>query len=196
MRALFACSLLAAVALLSGGCTTLYVDNALKDVSVQQVRKPARLQDAQLLFTFQSKGTANAKVTEHLKTQVTEIVNTSGLFATVGPDPSLSGAVLNITINNVPVTDAVFAKGFATGLTFGLVGSAVTDGYVCTVDYLTPRGSKISKTNRHAIHATLGAKSAPKNGIKAKNAEDAVRTMTQQVVAAGLRDLSRDQVFQ
>ena len=98
----------------------------------------------------------------------------------------------------MPITDQgdAAAKGFATGLTFGLVGSAVTDGYICVVEYVPPGGhAKVSKTTRHAIHTTMGAKGAPENGVKATNIEDAVRTMTRQVVTEALKEVSRDPSF-
>lgn len=186
-----------ASALGTSGCATIYVDGALKDVDASQVRKPSRPQDSQVLFTFQSKGTANAKATAFLKDEVVKTVEASGLFASIGPDPSMSGAILNITLNNVPVDDSAFAKGFATGLTFGLVGNQVSDGYVCTVEYLPPGGSqKILATSRHALHTTVGAKGAPANSTKAKNINEAVLTMARQVVTAALKDLSQDQVFE
>lgn len=196
VRALFA-ALLVIAALGASGCATMYVDGALKDVDASQVRKPVRPQDAQVLFTFQTRGTANAKATAFLKEEITKTVEASGLFASFGPDPSLSGAILNITINNVPLDDDAFAKGFATGLTFGLVGSKVTDGYVCTVEFLPPGSSqKVVAKSRHALHTTMGAKGAPKNAIKAKSINDAVLTMARQVVTAALKDLSQDRVFQ
>jgi len=190
-----ACSFILAVSMLSSGCATQYVDGALRNVSAEQIRKPSRPQDAQLLFTFQTKGTANAKVTEALKAEVTAAVTSSGLFAAVGGDPALSGAILNVIINNVPLDDTAFAKGFATGLTLGLAGSVVTDAYICTVDFISPQGRKITKTARHAIHTTIGAKGAPANGIKAKSPDEAAHTMTRQVVTAALKDLADDSVF-
>ena len=197
-RTLLACVAISVMSLSTSGCVTAYVDGGLRDASAVHVRKPARPADTQLLFTFQTKGTTNARATDMLKADVTETISTSGLFAVVGPDPSLSGAILNVTINNVPITsqEDAFSKGFATGLTFGLVGSAVTDGYVCTIDYLPPGGRpKVTKTARHAIHATMGAKGAPANGVKAKNIEEAVRTMTRQILLEGLKQLSNDPEF-
>jgi hypothetical protein len=194
-RTLLACAGISIAAISLGGCATAYVDGALKDANLSEVRKPARATDAQLLFTFQTKGTANAKATEALKGDVTKLVQESGLFATVGSEPALSGSIISITLNNVPITDQgdAAAKGFATGLTFGLVGSAVTDGYVCVVEYVPAGGrAKVSKTTRHAIHTTMGAKGAPENAVKAKNIEDAVRTMTRQVVTEALKEVSRD----
>ncbi|MBM0105193.1 hypothetical protein JM946_10545 [Steroidobacter sp. S1-65] len=198
MRVLRICAAVTFIAFSTSGCVTAYVDGGLQKASVADVRKPARPTDVQLLFQFQSKGTANAKATDILKKDVTEVITASGLFATLGPDPSLSGAILSVTINNVPITDQgdAAAKGFATGLTFGLVGSAVTDGYICTMEYLPPGATnKVTTTSRHAIHATMGAKGAPPNGIKAKNLEEAVHTMTRQIVLEGLKHLSADPVF-
>jgi hypothetical protein len=197
-RTLLACASISVAAISLSGCATAYVDGALKNVNLSEVQKPARPTDAQLLFTFQTKGTANARATEALKADVSKLVEQSGLFAVVGGDPALSGSIINITLNNVPITDQgdAAAKGFATGLTFGLVGSAVTDGYICTIEYLPPGGSaKVSKTSRHAIHTTMGAKGAPDNAVKAKNLEDAVRTMTRQVVTEALKELSKDPSF-
>jgi hypothetical protein len=196
-RTLLACASLSVAVSLSG-CATAYVDGALKNATLSEVRKPARPTDAQLLFTFQTKGTANARATEALKGDVTKLVQESGLLAVVESNPALSGSIISITLNNVPITDQgdAAAKGFATGLTFGLVGSAVTDGYICVVEYVPPGGgAKVSKTARHAIHTTMGAKGAPDNGVKAKNIEDAVRTMTRQVITEALKELSRDSSF-
>lgn len=50
-----------------------------------------------------------------------------------------------------------------TGLTFGAVGSSVSDGYVCTVTYFPENATDpIVKETTHAYSSTtLGAKTAP-----------------------------------
>jgi len=198
IRALRVCAALTFIAFSTSGCVTAYVDGGLQNASLADVRKPVRPADVQLLFQFQTKGTANAKATDILSKEVGDLISSSGLFATLGPDPVPGGAILSVTINNVPITDQndAYAKGFATGLTFGLVGSAVTDGYVCTMEYLPPGATdKVSATSRHAIHATVGAKGAPPNGVKAKSIDEAVHTMTRQIILDGLKQLSADPVF-
>jgi hypothetical protein len=186
----------AALSLLSTGCATMYVDKGLKDVTQSEYMKPPELKPVQLLFNFQTKGAANARATKFLGEEVTKTVTASGLFSSVSPDPVPGGALLSITLNNVPITDNAFAKGFATGLTFGLAGSQVSDGYVCTIDYLPGAGSaQMQKKLRHAIHTTVGAKGAPDNGVKARNPTEAVQTMTRQVVGNGLKELSLDPGF-
>lgn len=119
-------------------------------------------------------------------------MKTSGLFSAVEETPVADGALLTITINNVPVTDDAFAKGFVTGFTFGLVGSQVTDGYVCTMTHrTTSQPQPRTAAARHAIHTQMGAGSAPSNARKAENVEAAVRTMTREVISTTLNDLSR-----
>lgn len=178
------------------GCATAYVDATTKEINSAEFKKPAATQPVQLLFEFQTKGAPNGQATELLKKQITEQVQSSGLFSMVDDKPVNNGAILSIALNNVPVTDDAFSKGFVTGMTFGLVGSQVTDGYVCTVKYLTPQQPQpITKAARHAIHAVIGAGAAPPNGVKAESIEAAVRTMTRQVLSTALNDLSRDVNF-
>ena len=91
------------------------------------------------------------------------------------------------------MTDDAFSKGFVTGLTFGLAGSQVSDGYVCTAKFTPASGQAVTKTARHAIHTTLGAAAAaPGNATKAAGMEDAAYTMQRQVLSQVLNDLSKD----
>jgi hypothetical protein len=188
-------ALLAAATVLTG-CANFYVDRGTPEISTSQYQKPIEPKPVQLLFEFQTKGVVNARATDHLKAQIGEMVKASGLFSAVESAPVAGGAVLNVTLNNVPLTDDVFTKGFVTGLTFGLAGSQVSDGYVCTVTYLTAQQAEaIKKMARHAIHTQVGAGAAPANGIKVESIEVAVRTMTRQIVSTALNELSRDPAF-
>jgi len=187
--------LLAFVAAASG-CANMYVDRTTKEVPAAQFKKPASARPVQVLFEFQTKGVANARATELLKTRVVDQIKASGLFSAVAETPVDGGALLSIMLNNVPLTDDVFSKGFVTGLTFGLAGSQVSDGYVCTARYLGgANGTPLTKQSRHAIHTTIGASAAPGNATKADSPTAAVYTMTQQVLSNVLNDLSQDAQF-
>lgn len=176
------------------GCANFYVDSATKEVPVAQYRKPAQPQPVQVLFEFQTKGVANARGTEMLKARVVDQIKSSGLFAAVGDAPA--GATLSITLDNVPLTDDAFAKGFMTGFTFGLAGSKVSDGYVCTATYRPSADAQpIVKKARHAIHTTMGATSEPGNAVKAESIDDAVTKMTRQIVSTVLNDVTQDPSF-
>ncbi|HKD23647.1 MAG TPA: hypothetical protein VKB71_16640 [Rhizomicrobium sp.] len=179
------------------GCATFYVDDSLHDLSASEKVTVADPRPVQLLFDFQTKGVSNARATDIVKPYVLTAVQGSGLFSQVTSDPAPNGAVLNIVINNVPLTDDAFAKGFVTGFTFGLVGSNVGDGYVCTVDYL-PGGStsKIEKSMRDAIYTSLGATAGtPPHAQKVSGFDVAVQTMVRQVVTNTLNEVAKDKAF-
>jgi hypothetical protein len=178
------------------GCANFYVDGATKEIAAAQYRKTDPQHPVQVLFEFQTKGVANARATEHLKGQLLEQVKSSGVFSAVSEAPVAGGALLSITLNNVPLTDDAFSKGFVTGLTFGLAGSQVSDGYVCTASYTAPGSSApIVKQARHAIHTTVGSAAAPGNAVKAENIAAAVTTMTRQIVSNVLNGVTQDPDF-
>lgn len=189
--------LLASSMLLLSGCASFYLDTATPELSAAQFKQPQNLQSVQLLFEFQTKGVFNASATEFLKAQVLKQVQESGLFSEVTEGVSSSNRTLTIALNNVPVDDDAFAKGFATGFTFGLVGSQVTDGYVCNAYLLDNEtgSAQLSVNARHALHTTLGSKGAPKNAVKMKNIDEAVRNMTTQIISHILNDLSKHENF-
>jgi hypothetical protein len=187
-------ALIAGAALLTG-CATSYVDTATREVAATEYKKPVQPKVVKVNFEFQTKGVPNGRATEFLKAQVNDQLLASGLFSVAAADAKAD--MLNVTLNNVPVDGQNPAmSGFVTGLTFGLAGSTVTDGYVCTVNYL-PAGSStpVSATARHAIHTTLGASGAPANAEKSDSLDAAVRKMARDVISTALRDLSNSPNF-
>jgi hypothetical protein len=195
LRRCCAALLIGATALLAG-CATHVVDGALKEVPATAFARPAKPAPVQLVTEFQTKGVVNARATDYIKKTVSDAVSASGLFDQVSDKPAPQAGMLSVTLNNVPLTEDIFGKGFMAGLTFGAAGQTVTDGYLCTVSYL-PAGvaSPIVKTVRHAIHTNLGATAAPNNAYKAASLEEAVQTMVRQAVRSALNDLSHDPAF-
>lgn len=186
---------LAATGLL-GGCASAYLDGSTKEIPSAQFKKPANAAPVQVLFDFQTKGVTNGQATALLRDRVLAQVKASGLFSEVGTAAVPSGAMLSITLNNVPLTDDAFSKGAITGLTFGLAGSQVSDGYICTAVYRAGDGAApLTKQARHAIHTTLGAAAAPGKAVKAANMQEAAFQMTTQVISNVLNDLSQDTNF-
>lgn len=184
------------LAVVLSGCASIYVDKATPEIPSSAFKKPASPKPVQVLVEFQTKGVANAAVTNLLAPKIIDQIKESGLFTDVRSTPAPDGSLLSVTLNNVPLTDDAFNKGFVTGLTFGLAGSQVSDGYVCTLKYTpTTQSPPITKTARHAIHTVLGAKEGPANGIKVDSFEIAAYTMTRQIVSTALDELSRDPGF-
>lgn len=189
------CIITAATLMALSGCASYYVDTALTDVPQEAIEAPESPQPIQVVFEFRTKGAANAAATEYLKDQVYALVSESGLFSQVDALPTANERLLSIVIDNIPITDDAMSKGFVTGLTFGLAGNTVTDGYLCTFDFTDGKRKPIHRVFRHAIHATLGAEGAPEKATKADSLDAAVRTMTRHVVRNGLASLSTDPRF-
>jgi hypothetical protein len=165
------------------------------DVTAAEKAVVASPAPVQLLFQFKTKGAPNPQATKFLTAAVFEHVRKSGVFSEVSTGAVPGGAVLSITIENIPQEGAA-GKGFATGLTFGLAGTTVIDYYVCTFEYIPGAdASKVSKEVKHQIITTLGLTKAPENTVKTKGINDAVLTMTRHVVTNGVNDVAKDPGF-
>lgn len=185
-----------ALVLVLSGCANMYIDGNTKEIPVSQFTEPTRPVSVQVFFEFQTKGVPNVNVTALLKPAVVDQIGQSGLFSAVSEASEPGSGMLNITMNNVPLTEDAFTKGIAAGLTFGLAGSQVSDGYVCSAKFTPPSGrGEIVKSARHAIHSTIGAASPPPNSTKVADGKEAIFTVTRQVLSQVLYDLSRDPAF-
>lgn len=196
LRCLFA-PVVAAIAVLLSGCISprMFVDPTLGDVPAAERTAVANPRPVQFIFEFRTKGAANAQATSQLRTQMTEIVRTSGLFSEVSSAPVSGGAILAVTIDNIPQEDA-FSRGFGTGLTFGLVGTTVTDFYEANARYSPGGGAgELRAQARHAIHTQIGATAAPANMVQAANPEAAARTAMRQILEHLIYDLARQPGF-
>lgn len=180
-----------------GGCASFYVDGNSPEVPASQFRKPSSPSPVQLIWEFKTKGVANARATELLKPKVRDQIMASGLFASVTDAPVQSGALLALTINNIPLSDDAVSKGFVAGLTFGLAGQTVGDGYECELRFTPDRtGAKdISTQAKHVIYTNVGSAASPAGAIKAQSADEAVFTMLRQVISRMLDELSRSPAF-
>jgi hypothetical protein len=189
--------LLASALSFLGGCASFYVDGNAPEVSTAQYKKPATPADVQLIWEFQTRGVANARATELLKTRVREQFAASGLFTGVGDAPVASGALLSVTVNNVPLTDDAVGKGFVAGLTFGIAGQTVGDGYECTLRYSRARSgaAAVVRSTKHVIYTRIGSGGPPPGAQKMAGVEEAVTTMLRQLISRTLNELSQDPAF-
>ncbi|HEX5008305.1 MAG TPA: hypothetical protein VFV70_14415 [Hyphomonadaceae bacterium] len=190
-------SLFAAAALLSmGGCLSIksYVDPTLGDVKPEQRAAATEKRPVQLIFNFETDGAANSRATTELTKEVTDLVVQSGRFSQVSTTPVEGGAILAITINNVPEKNAA-GKGFGTGLTLGLAGSKVSDFYIATAKYSRGGGAPVTKEARHALHSTIGATTAPEGLTPAKDLRSGLSTVVRQLMDHVINDLAKDPAF-
>lgn len=192
-----AASLLVLLCLAFGltGCLSMksYVDPALPVVVKADLPTVSTPAPVQVLFEFRTKGNVNAAATAEIKPRVVAAVAESGLFRTIN-DATQSGGILKVVIDNVPQTDNAAAKGFGTGLTLGLAGSIVTDGYVCTATY-SRDGKTTEVTVRHALHSTIGNHAGP-TGLQPMEPQAAIHQIMDQLVWNSLKQLADQHAFE
>lgn len=188
--------MMAAAALLVSGCISprSFVDPTLGEVAGAQRVAPAAQRPVQLIFEFRTKGAANARATNFLREQITENVRGTGLFSEVSADPVAGGALLSITIDNIPEENAA-NQGFVTGLTLGAAGTTVTDFYVANARYSPGGGAELNSEKRHALHTQIGAAEAPANMVQAETPEVGIRTVIRQLVEHLVFDLAAQPGF-
>lgn len=115
-----------------------------------------------LVVTGLTNDKPNKGATKTWTKEVTAALTKSKAFTlTDAPD----AAVLEISINNVADVQDAMAKGFVTGMTFGLSGSVVTDRYVMTATYTENGAKTFSGEYKHAIHTVVGMEDAPIQGV-------------------------------
>jgi hypothetical protein len=184
----------AIAAVLLSGCVSVrsYVDPALPAAGKGSIAAVSNPQPIQVLYEFRTRGNPNARATEATKARVSAVAGESGLFSEVSQTPVASGRRLTVTLDNVPITDEGDAKlkGFGTGLTFGLVGTMVTDGYVCEAVYTVPNKDPLKLEFRHALHTTIGNASGPP-GLAAVSPQQGIDAIVDQLMWSILRELSK-----
>ncbi len=189
--------LLAATISFLGGCAAIYVDGNAPEVPAAQYKKPIAPADVQLVWEFQTKGVANARATDVLKVRVRDQFAASGLFKTVSDAPVAGGALLSVIVNNVPLSDDAYRKAFVAGLTFGIAGQTVGDGYECTLRYMHgPSGAApVERRGKHVIYTSIGSGTPPSGAHKMEGIDEAVTAMLRQLISRTLNNLSQDTAF-
>ena len=185
--------LLLAAAAIIAGCAKSYVDPTYKDASYDQLTASTAPVKVVLEFEFQTNGKKNNTAEKAVRPMLVDMLRDSRVVTPVEDTDQESGAGrLKITMNNVGDIGNAFAKGFGTGLTFGLIGSMVTDGYIFTAEY-TPPGDEnsISKSYEHALYTAIGNKSGP-DGLESMSPAEAFRAVLEDLVIVYLKDLQKD----
>jgi hypothetical protein len=191
-RVAIAAGMLAASSMMTG-CISMkqYVDPTLPKVAVGDLKPADVKQSVQLFFEFQSNGVSNAKATEAVKPMLINDLKQSNLFTDVVVAPATADRKLFVTINNFPVTKDAASKGFMTGLTFGLAGTMVTDGYKMDAAYDAPGQAEVKYIYQHALHSTVGNADGPA-GLTPAPKGQAVPTIVNDLVLNLLNDLSKN----
>lgn len=185
-------SLLLLTAVLTGVTSCIapksHVDQKFQGVAYTDIRPVESPQPVRLTVVGQTNGKENKRASIYWREQVVAtLLKTRVLRAQ--PD---TGASLHITINNLAAIGSAASKGAATGLTFGAVGTAVTDEYEMIVQFDTGSGEVIRKSYRHAIHTVIG-NAKPPPGLESMSPEQATSVVAQDLVLHFLKDLQAGQ---
>lgn len=182
----------AAAGLLLSGCLSVkhYLNPAdLPQVTAADLKQPQSKQPVQLLFEFQTNGATNAKGTERIGPMVTDALNRSNQFAAVVSAPETADRKLFVTLNDVANLGDAQSKGFATGLTFGLAGSTVSDGLVMDATYVVPGAPEAKHSYKTLLYSTIGATGGPA-GLQPISEPDAIHKIVDAFVFGILNDMA------
>ena len=179
--------LLAIVTFGIGGCMSpkSFVDPAYPKVSYDQITKrqsPLRLN---LTVEFQRNGEHLPKVDSTLRDNTERVLRASGVIV---PVSDASEGQIRVVVNNIADRGAAAAKGFGTGLTFGLVGTTVTDAYEMAVA-ITAKGKTVERVAvKHALHTAIGNTAIPE-GLETMPLNAAFERVLEQMVLRVLQDI-------
>jgi len=185
-RFLIAC-LIAAV-LLSGCISTKsFMDPSFPKVSYEDLKKRQAPIPLNLHVEFQRNGVHVPGVDATLREGAERILRSSGVIEPVGDGGR--GEIL-VVVNNIGDVGDARSKGFATGFTFGLVGSEVVDAYEMTV-VVTMKGKVVARaTASHALHSVIGNATIPEGVEILPDGAGFPRVLEQMLIRA-LQDLQK-----
>ena len=142
-------------------------------------------QNATVAATFLRDGKPIKRAQRTLQASVEEVLTKAGYtIVEEGSD-----ANFEVTFNNIPEQGA-FGKGFGTGLTLGLAGTAVSDFYEILI-VRTQSGEAVTREYGHAIHTTVGNAAVPvANVTPSANLNDAFGDIVEDVLLQFLVDMA------
>lgn len=95
---------------------------------------------------------------------------------------------VKVVVNNIADMSAAMAKGFGTGLTFGLAGSTVTDAYEMSIS-ITANGKTVSRTGvKHSLYTIVGRGEVPA-GSEAIPPNVAFERVLEQMILRALHEM-------
>jgi hypothetical protein len=170
------------------GCisTKSYVDPQYRHASYGDLARPAPPYTLRVNVEFQRNGVARPAADAQVRADIERSLRASGVAVPYDGKTPAEGE-LSFVLNNVANVGAAAGKGFGTGLTFGLAGSHVTDGYQMTVR-LTQGTTITERVYSHAIHSTVGNASGPP-GLTPVSLGAAFNQVIDDLVLNALKDL-------
>ncbi len=181
--------LLAICALFIGlfGCISpkSYVDPSSQKYTYEDVKRRSEPLKLKLTVEFQRHGEVYPKAESTLRDSAERTLRATGFII---PAEEGTAGDIKIIVNNTGDRGAAAAKGFGTGLTFGLIGNTVQDNYDLTM-IITIKGKTITKSDIHnSIFTAIGNTSVP-SGVQTSTVSVAFSKVLEQMILQGLKEL-------
>jgi hypothetical protein len=176
------------------GCSIKsYVDPLLPKVGYADLLARRNPQPVALTVEFHRNGQPATLGVSTAKEAVRTVVEKSKLFTSVNDKPTGDVDRLEIVLDNVGDLGDAAGKGALTGVTFGAVGSKVTDGYLFTATFRRVGKDPVTKVYRHAIHSTVGNAEGPPGLVPEESIRAAFDKVVEGLVLNLLLDLQKEE---
>jgi len=176
------------------GCSIKsYVDPQLPKVGDADLLARRNPQPVALTVGFHRNGKPATLGVSTAKEAVRTVVEKSKLFTSVNDKPTGDVDRLEIVLDNVGDLGDAAGKGALTGVTFGAVGSKVTDGYLFTATFRRVGKDPVTKVYRHAIHSTVGNAEGPPGLVPEESIRAAFDKVVEGLVLNMLLDLQKEE---
>jgi hypothetical protein len=188
-----AAALLVILSIACTGClaTKSYLDPQFRSADYLSIKPTAQLQPVHVKVAFQTNGKTKKQLESDVLKRTTRVLAATRVFTEPAKESPVQAGQLEITLNNVGNLGGAIGKGILTGLTYGLVGAHVVDGYEMKCTYSPPSGEPVTRSYKHAIHTTIGLHSNLK-GLEPVPVTDAFDQVVQDMLLNFLRDLQTE----
>ena len=141
-----------------------FVDPAAPKVAYEDLHKRPEPLKLVLSVEFQRNGKPLPKADSTLRDNAERVLRASGIITPVAAaDAAASAGTIQVTVNNIADVGGAAAKGFGTGLTFGLVGSTVMDAYELSMT-ITANGKTVTRSAiKDSFYTAIGNATLPPN---------------------------------
>jgi hypothetical protein len=164
-----------------------FVDPSFPKVAYEDVKKRSEPLKLKLSVEFQRNGQPFPRADTTLRDNAERVLRGSGVIT---PVSAQEDGEMTLVVNNIADRGAAGAKGFGTGLTFGLVGTTVTDAYEMSVT-ITVKGKTVTRTAiKHAIHTGIGNTTIP-DGLEIVPLNVAFGRVVEQMLLRSLQDIQQ-----
>lgn len=176
------------------GCISAktYVDPSFSNSSYEDIKPVEEKYQSDILIEFQGNGEHFSRGDAELRGLVERTLRATGIVLPGDPSSKYS---IKVVANNIADAGKAFAKGFGTGLTFGAAGSLVTDYYEASIKFVDEDGTKHAGTYKHALHKTIGNKTAPFENVEPTTPADGFGTVVEETILNFIKEMQEQDIL-